>query len=222
MTELGQREGLAARRERGIDSLGIGELIALVLREGDEGGPAFGTGRGLVRANGGDPESLATAFPEELAGHPGMDDRRAAALAAAFRLGRLAAAPARPDALRSAADVAAVATRELAGQRRERVIVLVCDAGNRLRRVVTVSQGSIDRCPVPVRETLNAVLRHDGRAFALAHNHPSGDPTPGPEDRRVTRALEAAAGIVGLRFLGHVVVAGDEWRSVREGRRTPG
>jgi DNA repair protein RadC len=60
---------------------------------------------------------------------------------------------------------------------------------------------------------LNAVLRHDGRAFAVAHSHPSGDPEPSLADRRATAALMDAATTVGLRFLDHVVVAGDRWAS---------
>jgi DNA repair protein RadC len=111
--------------------------------------------------------------------------------------------------------------REIGTATRERAVVLVCDASNQLRRVVPVSQGSIDRALLPVREILNAVLRHDGRAFAVAHNHPSGDPTPGMEDCRATDDLWAAAGVVGLRFLEHVVVAGSEWRTIKARQRTP-
>lgn len=82
-----------------------------------------------------------------------------------------------------------VAVRELAGARRERVLVLVCDAANRLRQIIRISDGAVDRSLLPVREVLNAVLRHDGRAFALAHNHPSGDPTPSEADKRATADL---------------------------------
>jgi DNA repair protein RadC len=94
------------------------------------------------------------------------------------------------------------------------LLVLVCDAANRLRRRVVVSEGSVDRSLLPVREILNAVLRHDGRAFAIAHNHPNGDPTPSEADRRATDEVRAAGGVAGLRFLGHVVVAGQDWRAV--------
>ena len=92
--------------------------------------------------------------------------------------------------------------------------MLVCDTSNRLRQRVVVSEGSIDRALVPVREILNAVLRHDGRAFAIAHNHPGGDPKPSEADRRATAAVKDAARMVGLRFLGHVVVAADGWEPV--------
>ena len=100
------------------------------------------------------------------------------------------------------------------GARRERVIVLVADAANRLQRTVVVSEGAIDRSLVPVREILNAVLRHDGRAFAIAHNHPSGDATPSDADGRDTADVAAAARAAGLRFLGHVVVTDAGWCSI--------
>lgn len=119
-----------------------------------------------------------------------------------------------PTTLKGPDDVASAARRELGDERRERVLVFVCDAGNHLLRTVLVSQGSVDRSLLPVREILNAVLRHDGRSFALAHNHPSGDPEPSAADRRVTGEVRAAAKVAGLRFLDHVVVAGEEWRSV--------
>lgn len=126
---------------------------------------------------------------------------------AAFQLGRRVGLDDTPHVLRSPSDVTEVARRELDGLRRERVLVLVCDAANRLRRTVIVSEGSIDRSLVPVREILNAVLRHDGRAFAIAHNHPSGSPEPSEADHRATVEVRDAASVVGLRFLGHVVVA---------------
>jgi DNA repair protein RadC len=64
------------------------------------------------------------------------------------------------------------------------------------------------------RDILETVLRHRGRAFALAHTHPGGDPTPSPEDVRTTEAIRAAGGALGLRFLDHVIVAGKKWGSV--------
>jgi DNA repair protein RadC len=154
---------------------------------------------------------LASAKPEELAAKAGVGLAKATALVAAFELGRRADQPDEPIVIRSAEDVARVARLELGGQRRERVVVLICDSGNRLRRSVIVSEGSIDRSLIPVREILNAVLRHDGRAFAIAHNHPGGQVEPTDADRQATRDVQCAAGTVGLRFLGHVVVHKDTW-----------
>jgi DNA repair protein RadC len=90
---------------------------------------------------------------------------------------------------------------------------LVADGASRLKRAEVVATGSAKSCPVPVREIVATVLRHDGVAFAVAHNHPGGDPAPTAADLAATKALRDAARTVGLRFLDHVVVADGTWRS---------
>jgi DNA repair protein RadC len=197
----------------GVDALSAEELIALILQQGQRGQGGLEAARRLAQ----DFKSisrLASAEPEELAACSGITSDQAAALVSCFRLPRLAACDLPPPRFASATDVAAVAMCEIGDATRERVVVLVCDAANRLRRAVQVSEGTVDRAFLPVREILNAVLRHDGRAFAVAHNHPSGDPTPSTDDLRATAELRAAARLIGLRLLDHVVVAGDRWESI--------
>lgn len=130
-----------------------------------------------------------------------------AAVEVADRMGR---APA-PEVVRGPADVALIAQHEIGARCRERVVAVVCDAANRLLRTVVISDGAVDRSLLPIREILNAVLRHDGRAFAIAHNHPNGDPEPSEADIVATRRVADAAGLVGLRFLGHVIVTDSRW-----------
>lgn len=198
---------------RGVEALGERELLALVLRSGRQGENALNLADALLAEYGG-LNSLARARPEELTRRLGLGPAKAAALVAAFRLGRLASDDRTSAALRSSEDVARVAIRELAGARRERVIVLVCDSRNRLRHIVGITEGAMDRTQFPIREILNAVLRHDGRAFAVAHNHPSGDAASSETDVRATQAMASGAKAVGLRFLAHVVVTDTEWSSV--------
>lgn len=197
----------------GVESLSERELLALVLRNGRTGESAVDLAGSLL-ATFGSLNALAQALPEELAAVPGVGLAKAASLVAAFRLGVLAGRTTDIPMLRSSADIARVAADHLQGLRRERVLVLVCDSANRLLQVVTISEGSMDRSLVPVREILNAVLRHDGHAFALAHNHPSGDATPSDADRRATVQVIAGARTVGARFLDHVVVARCRWKSI--------
>lgn len=196
----------------GVDALTDRELIALVLRNGTAGKSAIDLAAELI-AEYGSAHALAAARPEELATRPGVGPAKAAALVAAFQLSRRSVRN-DPIQVRTAEDVAVIARGELAGARRERLVVVVCDAANHVQRVVTVSEGALDKSIVPVREILNAVLRHDGRAFAIAHNHPSGTAEPSNADRRATDSVKAAATTVGLRFLGHVVVTRDDWREV--------
>ncbi len=195
----------------GALALSDAELLALLLRHGRPGQSAVALALDLLAEFGG-LRGLSAARPEELASRAGIGPAKAAALIAAFHLGarvRVAGDGARQ--LATAWDVACTAIPRFAGARTERLLVLVCDAQNRVRHSVFVAEGAIDSVAVPVREILNTVLRHDGRGFAVAHNHPSGDPMPSADDRRATDILITAAGAVGLRFLDHVVVAGERW-----------
>lgn len=204
----------------GVRALSERELLAILLRTGRQGQSAIELADTLIADFGG-LAGVASALPEELARHPGIGPAKAAVLAAAVRFSDLVReSHAFHPPLRGPEDVARVALRELRGARRERVIVLVCDAANQLLRVVPVGEGAVDRSLFPVREILNAVLRHDGRAFAVAHNHPSGDPTPSDQDLITTRELETASRAVGLRFVDHLVLGDASAWSIKAGRQT--
>jgi DNA repair protein RadC len=205
------RERLLAR---GAEALTERELLALVLRNGTNGISVLDLAAGLL-ADYGSLDALAMARPEELAVRPGFGPAKAASVVAALRLGRRLNAPRSPrPVLRRPEDVAAIAIGELGAARQERVLVIICDAANRILQATIVSEGSVDRSLMPIREILNAVLRHDGRAFAVAHNHPDGTTEASDADQRATNDLKAAARVVGLRFLGHIVVAESAWRAV--------
>ncbi|HLS77477.1 MAG TPA: DNA repair protein RadC [Nocardia sp.] len=197
----------------GPQALSDNELLALLLGQGRRGASALELAAELIADHGG-VAGLAAARPEELARRTGVGAAKAATLVAAFQLAcRARSEPDPAPRLLGSDDLARVAAPLFAGARVERMLVLVCDARHRLRRTVFVAEGAIDRVAVPVREILSAVLRHDGRGFAVAHNHPSGDPRPSDDDRRASTLLRLAAETVGLRFLDHVVLAGDRWAS---------
>ncbi|MEP7736874.1 DNA repair protein RadC [Nocardioides sp. 31GB23] len=198
----------------GVGALSDAELVALVAGIEAEGRDDVAVGHELIVEVGG-LRGLSTAFPEELTRSPGIGPAGAARLLAAFELAARATAAPTNRVVDSAAAIAELVSPVLARERREKVLVLVADAANRVLRLVPVATGGVDSSPLPVREVLQAVLRYDGRAFALAHNHPSGDPTPSVQDREATEAVGRAADAVGLRFLDHVVLAGSSWRSVR-------
>src|SRR5699024_5614147 len=124
-----------------------------------------------------------------------------------------------PVMVRSSEDVAAAAAPLLRGRSRERLVIVTCDRAHRVLGCDVVSEGAADRSLVPVREVIVAALRRDGRAFALAHNHPSGDPTPSPTDIEATQRVADAASAVGLRFLDHVVVTDTTWRRITTSRQ---
>lgn len=199
----------------GVEALSDRELLALVLRSGRPGVSALDLANELL-AEFGSLHAIASAKLEELTRWSGVGEAKAAGLIAAFRLGRRAEhTETVGEQLRGPEDVARIANQQLRGLRRERVIVLVCDGANRLKKVVRVSEGSIDGAMVPVREILNAALVIDGRALAVAHNHPSGRPDASQRDVEATRGLVTAAAATGIRFLGHVIVASGGWTRVQ-------
>lgn len=197
----------------GVDALSQSELLALVVRSGRRGESAVDLSSTILALFGG-VRGVASARLEELSQVPGMGIAKAGAVVAALRLGQLVDHAQQRPVLRSSADTAVVAQTHLRWLRRERVIVMVCDSQHAVRQVVTVSEGSVDRALLPVREILNAVIRHDGRTFAVAHNHPGGDPTPSTADELATMRLVAAAEIVGVRLLDHIIVTDDAWRAI--------
>jgi DNA repair protein RadC len=93
-------------------------------------------------------------------------------------------------------------------------MVLVADAALRLQRIVTVSEGTSNATLVEPRDVIAAVLQCKGSAFALAHNHPGGSLRPSQQDVRSTHIVAAAADLMGLRFLQHVVITEDGWTDV--------
>lgn len=162
----------------------------------------------------GGPAGLARAEASDLAHSPGIGPAKAARIVSAFALGGRAGEPSLRVRLETSSDIAAVARPVIGAARQEQVLVIVADGRMRVRHSEVVAKGSAKHCPVPVREVLSTVLRHDGVAFALAHNHPGGDPTPSIADVDTTERLHSAAGEVGLRLLDHVIVTTDAWRSV--------
>lgn len=210
------------RAERlGVEALSDAELVAILLATAGRRGSTVGDlARQLIREFG-SVERLATATIADLTRTEGIGPAKATTVCAAFELGRRAVRPPAETVLLTSSSAIAAAAAPLLTGRRERLLVLSADNRLRLHGVDTVSQGGADSASVPIREILSAVLRRDCSTFALAHQHPGGDPTPSSRDINATGHVAKAAGIAGLRLLDHVVIAGSEWRSVSSATRTP-
>ncbi|HEY2673226.1 MAG TPA: DNA repair protein RadC [Rugosimonospora sp.] len=207
------RERLSAL---GPTALADRELLSMVLGTGGIRGTGAHALAELLLATFGSIPALARAHPTDLTAVPGIGWAKASAVVSAFELARRAGST---DDLRhvgSTLDLVDVVAPLLRGRTRERLVVVVCDTANRVLHCEVVSEGSADRSLVPVREVIVSVLRRDGQAFALAHNHPAGDATPSAADREATARIEEAADAVGLRFLDHVVVTDAGWSRVSD------
>jgi len=188
----------------GAHTLTDAELLAVLLHGERVGEQAVAHAGWLLRAMGGVP-GLNRSHPEALVQLPGLGEATAARLVAALAL------PARRDPFGQVTvtcldDFAPVFQPVLAGRQRECVAVAVCDRGNRVCAVRIVAEGNSDSAPLPVRDIIATVLRHDGHAFTIAHNHPSGNINPSSGDRHATIRCRHAANTAGLVFHGHLVI----------------
>ncbi len=98
----------------------------------------------------------------------------------------------------------------------ERFACLHLDGRQRCTGLEIISRGTLTASLVHPREVFRAAIMGGAAAIILAHNHPSGDPSPSSEDREITLRLVKAGEIIGIRVLDHVIVAGDQWESAQE------
>jgi DNA repair protein RadC len=121
------------------------------------------------------------------------------------------------EALAGPEDVAEFVRGRLGAEPREYLMILCLNDANRLVHHAVVIEGTVDRAPFYPREILKAALLHDATALILVHNHPSGDPTPSENDRRITRKLEALAAEFDIRVHDHLVVTPRKAFSLKKG-----
>jgi DNA repair protein RadC len=202
----------------GAESLSDVDLLALVLGTGMEGESVVTIAARLLEATGG-VSGVARLGARGLSERRGIGPAKAARVVAAIELGRRALSCTflgGAEALSSFDAVVDWARPRLATMEHEEVWLLGLDARNGLRLVKRVAQGGAHGCAVMPRDILRPALREGASAIILVHNHPSGDPTPSPDDVLMTRALATACDAVGIALLDHVIVARDGASSLRE------
>jgi len=208
------RERLA---HAGEGALSTSELLAIILRTGVGGESALDMARRLIFRYGGLP-GLARASVAELMAEKGLGQAKAAQLKAALELGRrmLLATPEDRLIVRSPADVAQLLMAEMSHLEQEHFQVLYLDTRNRLLGSETVYVGSLNASHIRVGEVFRDAVKRNCAAVIVAHNHPSGDPTPSPEDVEVTRQLVAAGNLLDIEVLDHLVIGRQRFVSLRE------
>jgi DNA repair protein RadC len=201
---------------RGAQSSSDEELLAILLGTGVRDHPAQMVAGELVRSAGG-MAALSRASPRELAQVIGVGAARAARVAAAFELGRRAVEGVQHrESLSRPEDVFRIVSARLAGLAQEVFLVIGVDIRNHLLDVVEVARGTVAGVEVHPREVFRPLIRMAAAGGVLVHNHPSGDPTPSPEDGELTRRLREVGSLLGLPIIDHVVIGDRSFRSLAE------
>jgi DNA repair protein RadC len=170
----------------------------------------------LVRCQG--LAGLAAASPRELEGVPGIGPSRAAQLSAAFELGRRAVIdwPAGRWSIRGPRDLAARLTSELGHLEREELRVVLLDTRNGVMAMPGIYRGNVSTAVVRIGELFRDAVRLHAARLILVHNHPSGDPTPSPDDLHLTAEAVAAGRLLDIAVLDHLVIGHGSWISLRD------
>jgi DNA repair protein RadC len=193
--------------EHGADALSHAELIAILLRTGLKGMNAVEIGKQLIQKFG-TLQALARASVDDLQSVRGIGRDKAVTLVAAFALARKMAKDLQRESpvLDNPEAIVQLLREQNLVKNVETLQVLLLNSRRRLIRVEPVTDGTIDTLLVHPREVFKAAIAANAAAVVLAHNHPSGDPTPSEADIKVTRDLIRAGQLLKIDVLDHVII----------------
>jgi DNA repair protein RadC len=208
ITDLAESE---RPRERlinlGPQALSNAELIAILLRVGVQGENAVQVGQRLLQNFGG-LTGLHRASIDEMDAEHGLGPVKAVHIKAAIELGRRLTieSPEERPAINSPADAAALVQYEMSALEQEQLRVILLNTRNHVLAVRTIYQGSLNSSQVRVGELFRPAIRENAAAIIVVHNHPSGDPSPSPDDVAITKAIIQAGKLLDIQVLDHLII----------------
>lgn len=208
------RERLA---ELGPQALSNAELLAILLRVGVSGENSVQMGQRLLQDLGG-LHGLHRASVLEISQQKGMGLAKASQIKAAIELGvRLRVeAPDERAVIHSPGDAAALVQYEMSALSQEHLRVINLDTRNKVINIEKLYVGSLNASTVRVAEIFKSGIQRNAASIIVLHNHPSGDPTPSPEDVALTRTVVQAGKLLDIEVLDHLVIGQARWISLKE------
>lgn len=204
-------------RLRGPGALTNAELLAIMLNTGTKGEPVTALAQRIMAESGGGLRGLMRRDLDSLLKVHGLGPAKAIKLIAAIELGKRVGALAPEDRpqMRVPDDFAVLLLPHMTALEQEELRVVVLDTKHRVERIVTLYQGSVNAAQVRVAEVFREAIRANAPAIAIAHNHPSGDPTPSAADVSLTAELARAATLLDIDLIDHLIIGDGRWVSLR-------
>ena len=192
----------------GAGCLSNSELLALIIRTGTDRKSAVRLADEVISYANDNIGDLGLAEVRELTGIDGIGEAKACSIVAAMELSKRLIADRQGSVkvrIRDSRQVAEILTEEMMGEKRELFMALNLNSKLQIESKSVISIGNLDSAPVHPREVFGPAIRRGAAAVVVAHNHPSGDPTPSVQDIDVTKRLIKASEILGIRLLDHVI-----------------
>jgi DNA repair protein RadC len=208
------RERLA---KYGAEALSNAELLAIILRTGMKGDTAIDLANKLLNHFNGNLKAIVSADMNELSKIKGLGFAKSAQIKAAFELSKRINYLQDNIGISSPKDAAEFLMPKLRYLDKEYFFLLCLDTRNKLiDNEVKVSIGSLNASIVESREIFKAAISKNAASVILAHNHPSGDPTPSNEDIAVTKRVVNAGDIIGIKVNDHIIIGDGKYVSMKE------
>ena len=199
--------------KQGTDSLRDSELLAILLRTGTKGKSVLTIAEEILRKY--PKRAMLDVTYEDLKQVKGISAAKATTLLAAFALsGRILQAQQSGRPLIETVEQAVAQIHDIRTHKREHFVALYLNARNELIHRENISVGTVNASIIHPRDVFAPAIEHNATSVIVAHNHPSGDTTPSPEDREVTVRLKEAGQLLGISLLSHVVVTKDSHSTI--------
>jgi DNA repair protein RadC len=197
----------------GTGVLSDGELLALLLGSAD----ALDLARELLTRFG-SLQAVALASKVQLMKVRGIGKAQAGRIQAWGEMSRRLQMPAQTETqqLTTPADGASLLMPTMQHLTQEEMRVICLDTRNKVQGIHTIYKGSLNSSLIRIGELFRPAIETPSAAIILAHNHPSGDPTPSPEDVRVTGEVCKAGKLLGIDVLDHLIIGRNRWVSLKE------
>jgi len=201
----------------GAPALGDNELVALVLGSGCRGTGALALANALLATRGG-LHGLVRSTCDDLVRVAGVGRAKAAQIVAALELGRrtLTHAPSARIQLRTPHEAAAYLMPVFGSRPVEQFGVVLLDTKHRVLRTAVLAIGTLNSTVVQPRDVFREAALGGAAAIVVFHNHPSGDPSPSPDDKELTGRLAAAGTLMGIDVVDHIILGDARYCSFKE------
>ena len=207
------REQPAYRVSANAAACSLSELLAAVIG----GTQQIEIAEALLARFSGDLQRIYHAPIQQIASIHGLGESTAVKLKAALALGlRLCEPREERPVINSPADAAALVQHEMSLLEQEYLKVIVLNTRNHVLDIVEVTHGSVNSSQVRVAEVLRPAVERNSPAIIVVHNHPSSDPTPSPDDIKITQAIREAGKLMDIELLDHLIIAKGSYVSLKE------
>ncbi|MCR5299260.1 MAG: DNA repair protein RadC [Paludibacteraceae bacterium] len=204
--------------EKGAQACSDSELLAILLRSGTAGMSVLEMSRQLLSSSGNNLDALGRKSIDELTSIKGLGRTKAITLAAAFELGnrRALCGVQKRTQITQTDQMVEVFRSVLNNKDHEEFWVAYLDQSHHLIKNERISEGGYTSTIADVRKILREALVCKAQNIAVAHNHPSGNPSPSRDDEALTRKIKEAARLMDIRLLDHIIIAHNQYYSFSE------